>query len=249
MIAGFPNLAFYDSELLDDSSVSARPRKIASRFFDDTNACCVFVTHSNPETVFEQSMLNGGEATVIVSIVGDLLRRNPSLDPSSIGIISPYASQTRLLRDLFTNGDAAESLARSRESINDEDDDDDDERLSSLSRIEINTVDGFQGREKDVIILSTVRSNKRGHIGFLTDKRRLNVALTRARDALFVVGNEQTLRKAKAVVVPTLVQAQQGDGNSKAAVDDNSDAGMWSLFLDWMDERGLVRQWTAPSTA
>ena len=64
---------------------------------------------------------------------------------------------------------------------------------SKLSDIEINTVDAFQGREKDIIIISCVRSNNssqlKGSLGFLVDKRRMNVAITRPRHFLFVVGN------------------------------------------------------------
>ena len=70
-----------------------------------------------------------------------------------------------------------------------------------LADIEINTVDAFQGREKDIIIFNCVRSNtmntEQASLGFLTDKRRLNVAITRPRHFLFVVGNEKTLVKDK----------------------------------------------------
>ena len=68
-----------------------------------------------------------------------------------------------------------------------------DHRAMQLSRVEVKTVDGFEGREKDVVIFSTVRNNAAGQIGFLADRQRLNVGLTRARRGLFVVGSLRTL--------------------------------------------------------
>jgi superfamily I DNA and/or RNA helicase len=59
--------------------------------------------------------------------------------------------------------------------------------------VEIDTVDGFQGREKDAVVISLVRSNTKGELGFLTDTRRMNVALTRARRKLIVFGDSATL--------------------------------------------------------
>lgn len=84
--------------------------------------------------------------------------------PPDVAVIAPYAAQVRLLRS----------------------------RLDHAG-LEIDTVDGFQGREKEVVLISMVRSNARGEIGFLSDVRRTNVALTRARRKLVVVGDSATL--------------------------------------------------------
>jgi superfamily I DNA and/or RNA helicase len=86
---------------------------------------------------------------------------------NKISIISPYAAQVRLLR----------------------------ERLSGLP-IEVDTVDGFQGRETEALLISLVRSNADGEIGFLKDVRRMNVALTRARRGLIVIGDSATIGSA-----------------------------------------------------
>ncbi|GAA6021532.1 hypothetical protein JCM11491_006473 [Sporobolomyces phaffii] len=229
-ISAFPNLSFYRSALQDANSVKTRPLPPRSRFFtseppdatagtSSESLPVAFVSHSGPEAVNRRSTLNRTEVDLIVEIVGDLLDRNPALDPRDIGIISPYFAQTQLLVNTFESGWAAKRLSKLLGRS----------RASELQSIEINTVDGFQGREKKIIILSTVRSNRAGRIGFLTDKRRLNVALTRAKDALFVVGNKDTLRLAAA--------------NDWIESDPDSDAGIWRRFLAWCEQRGLVREW------
>jgi len=86
------------------------------------------------------------------------------VSPAAIGVITPYAAQARLLT----------------------------ERLPDEA-LEIDTVDGFQGREKEAILISLVRSNDQGEIGFLADTRRMNVAMTRARRKLIIVGDSATL--------------------------------------------------------
>ncbi len=85
--------------------------------------------------------------------------------PSQIGVIAPYRAQVRRLREL----------------------------LADVDGLEIDSVDGFQGREKEAIVVSLVRSNPEGEIGFLADTRRTNVALTRARRKLLVIGDSATL--------------------------------------------------------
>ena len=89
------------------------------------------------------------------------------MEEADIGIITPYAGQVRAIRD---------ALPELYESV------------------EVHTVDGYQGREKEVIIFSCVRSNSDGIVGFLSDARRLNVALTRAKRGLIVIGDPDTLR-------------------------------------------------------
>lgn len=91
-----------------------------------------------------------------------------------VGIISPYRAQVQLLRRLI----------RKREFFK-----------PFRHLISVNTVDGFQGQERDVVILSLVRSNDDGQIGFLRDLRRMNVAITRARMKLIILGNVATLTK------------------------------------------------------
>lgn len=90
--------------------------------------------------------------------------RAAGLGPAAIAVITPYAAQARLLR----------------------------ERLAE-PELEVDTVDGFQGREKEAVIVSLVRSNRDNEIGFLSDVRRINVALTRARRKLMVIGDSATI--------------------------------------------------------
>lgn len=91
-----------------------------------------------------------------------------------VGIISPYRAQVQYLRQ----------LVRKREFFK-----------PFRHLISINTVDGFQGQERDIIIISLVRSNDEGQIGFLRDLRRMNVAITRARMKLIILGDRQTMTK------------------------------------------------------
>ena len=100
----------------------------------------------------EGSRLNEGEAAAALRHARDLVEAG--VRPEEIGIISPYNGQVSFLRAL---------------------------RPDELRDIEISTVDGFQGREKEAIIISAVRANPDRTVGFLSDRRRMNVAVTRAR--------------------------------------------------------------------
>ena len=91
-----------------------------------------------------------------------------------IGVISPYRAQVQYLRHLFKKHEFFKPYRR---------------------LITVNTVDGFQGQERDVILISMVRSNEDGQIGFLRDLRRMNVAITRSRMKLIILGDVETLTK------------------------------------------------------
>lgn len=132
-----------------------------------------FEEQTNP---LSQSRLNTSEALLLVKTLRDYVRtlgmQRMINDRIDFGIISPYKSQVQLLRKLIKQSNFLKPL---------------------LPQISVNTVDGFQGQERDVVMISMVRGNDDGRIGFLNDLRRMNVAITRARMKLIVLGDTTTL--------------------------------------------------------
>ena len=112
-----------------------------------------------------ESKANPGEAQLVAAEAQRLLARG--VPPRDMAVIAPYDAQVQLLRQL----------------------------LAEHPDLEVDTVDGFQGREKEAVIVSLTRSNEAGELGFLADIRRMNVALTRARKKLVVVGDGATVRR------------------------------------------------------
>ena len=166
-ISDFPNNRFYDGKLEDGVDRSDREAP-AGMLWPDWDAPLAFLPVEGEELLSPDgaSKENSVEASWVVKILMGLIEEG-GLEFSSIGIITPYAGQVRAIRDMIPE---------------------------SMQDVEVRTVDGYQGREKDVIIFSSVRSNPDGNVGFLSDRRRLNVALTRSRRGLIVVGNPETLR-------------------------------------------------------
>lgn len=174
-IMGFSSRQFYDGKLRAAPGIGSRG--LGDGFealeFVDT-AGCGFDEKKNDRL----STYNTDEASLLLKHLAllfnqieteqkDILNEN-----FTVGIISPYKAQVKTLEELMAESPMLSSYAQ---------------------YISINTVDGFQGQERDVIYISLVRSNDKGEVGFLKDYRRMNVALTRARKKLVVVGDSATL--------------------------------------------------------
>ena len=173
-IMKFSSEYFYDNELVANDSVkneTLAPDESPVEFID--TAGCGYSEAQDPETL---SRFNEDEARMLMGLVEALVERIGSdqwLDKNlSLGIITPYRAQVDCLHKL------AESSAIL-------------EPLHAL--ISINTVDAFQGQERDVIAISFVRSNDKSEVGFLGDIRRTNVAMTRAKKKLIMIGDSATL--------------------------------------------------------
>ncbi|KAF9265736.1 P-loop containing nucleoside triphosphate hydrolase protein [Marasmius fiardii PR-910] len=179
----------------------------------------IFLDHTGNESLKAKSRVNWSEAHIVAAVVEDLLLNNDDLSGKDIGIIAPYAAQISLLTRLFNSDPKYEQRFRSVLG---------DHRAMQLGHIEVKTVDGFEGRQKEVIIFSTVRNNAGGYIGFLADRRRLNVGLTRAKRGLFVVGSASTL-KAGRIGGHMNGQAKTGKG-----------ADSWKRYIQYLTEQNLI---------
>lgn len=173
-IMSFPSKWFYHNGLIADPSVSGtrlRPNQLPIDFLD--TAGCGFTEAQDPETL---SRFNEEEAALTINVTEQLIEEigvDHWLEEGlTMGLITPYSAQVDRLRKLAESSAVMEPLSR---------------------HITIHTVDAFQGQERDVIIISFVRSNNQAEVGFLSDIRRTNVAMTRARKKLIMIGDSATL--------------------------------------------------------
>jgi ATP-dependent RNA/DNA helicase IGHMBP2 len=169
-IQAFSSAEFYDGELVADPSVAAHRLCDLPGVRSEplTEAPVRFIDTAGAGYDEEQeedteSRFNRKEAALAAKQVRALLAAGVA--PEQVAVIAPYRGQVRLLREL----------------------------LAGHVGLEIDSVDGFQGREKEAVVISFVRSNPEGEIGFLADTRRTNVALTRARRKLIAIGDSATL--------------------------------------------------------
>lgn len=186
-ILGFPNQQFYDNQLQSAISVAQHflPEDSYPLSFIDT-AGCGFEEVLHPEN---RSLSNPGECQILFE---HLIKNIAMYSGVSIGIISPYAEQVRWIKQQMA---AQKQLA--------------------FLDIEVNTIDGFQGQEKEVIYMSLVRCNDKAEIGFLKDQRRLNVAMTRAQKKLVMIGDSATITSH--AVFSDLIQYVEQNGHYQSA--------------------------------
>lgn len=171
-LIAYPSLSMYQNRLQTDASVLGRRLEDLPEIAPDPERPGPFLFldtagmgFSESDPLLNSSTSNPAQAARTASEIQRLLARG--VPATEVAAITPYSAQVKLLREL---------LAR-----------------EVTQGLEIGTVDGFQGREKEVIVLDLVRSNDTGQIGFLSDVRRTNVAITRARSFLLVIGDSATL--------------------------------------------------------
>ena len=198
-IAEFPSKEFYGGKLKADASVKKHnlldllPEEPNSGLKPEDAKPFLFVDTCGSEGYKERTRAGSTskENAGEAELVVAIAERLLSLGvkPEDIAVISPYVDQVaRIKKELRVEG------------------------------LEIKTVDGFQGREKEVVIVSFVRSNKSGEVGFLRDLRRLNVSITRARRKLVLIGDSQTLESEECY--KRLIELAKERGGYKRVVGD-----------------------------
>ncbi|KAI3817063.1 hypothetical protein L1987_10850 [Smallanthus sonchifolius] len=173
-ISLFPNYKFYQNQILDAENVTCKSyeKKYLSGPMFGPYSFINVVGGKEEKDEDERSLRNMVEVALVIKIVQNLYKAwQASRKKLTIGVVSPYAAQVVSIQEKLANKY---------------------EKLDGFS-VKVKSIDGFQGGEEDIIILSTVRSNSNGTIGFLSSPQRTNVALTRARHCLWILGNERTL--------------------------------------------------------
>jgi len=187
-IAMFPSDLFYGGKLLNGVSPPER-RPLAGFPWPREEFPVAFVPVPHGQEVDDGvSKKNEEEANAACDAVAALLAGG-QCTPLDIAVVTPYAAQVRLIRRLTRK------------------------LLPSPPYVEVSSTDGFQGREKEAVVFSAVRSNDYGQVGFVSDWRRVNVSFTRARRGLIVIGNDVTLRRG--------------------------DPDTWMPWLAWADAHGI----------
>ncbi|KAM4124279.1 hypothetical protein ACB094_01G218800 [Castanea mollissima] len=189
-ISFFPNQEFYNSQISDAPNVIERGYE--KRFLQGNiygSYSFISIDHGKEEFDGGHSPKNMVEAAVVSEIVANLYEEFlVTKKKVSVGVISPYKTQVYAIQEKVKGYSKYSDSGFS---------------------VSVRSVDGFQGGEEDVIIISTVRSNDNGSIGFLSNLKRANVALTRARYCLWILGNGTTLLKSDSVWKKLVLDARE----------------------------------------
>lgn len=171
-ICAFSSKEFYQERLKTAVPDNARPLP-ASAFAWPTlptgqPARMVLIPCAAPEDIGQKSKSNRGQALVCREVCSQLLSFPPGSTPQApltVAVLTPYSRQRELLKQMLPKSDM----------------------------LEISSIDGYQGREADVVVFVTTRCNVHGQLGFLSDMRRLNVTMTRAKAGVVIIGHKETL--------------------------------------------------------
>jgi len=177
-ISAFPSSYFYSSKLVDSVPAAAFEQAVIKKLYQSFSPY-QFLDIQGIEVWDNNSVMNKEEAALVCSIVGHVVMAlseaqgtggggSDAAKPRTIGIITPYSAQKLLLEQNLP-------------------------QMPPGLQCTVDTVDAFQGAERDIIILSCVRSNSSGELGFLTNANRLNVALTRAKFCMCIIGSAASL--------------------------------------------------------
>jgi len=174
-IMAYPSSVFYQNKLKANAAIAHQllfPEDIPLNFID--TAGCGF-----DEKLEGTSTTNPEEAAFLfrhlTQLVNTLNASFTAQNFPTIAVISPYKAQVQVLKEQFKDSPELQKYA---------------------DKVSVNTIDSFQGQERDIVYICMTRSNTNGEIGFLADIRRMNVAMTRARKKLVVIGDSSTIAKS-----------------------------------------------------
>ncbi|KAJ6684157.1 DNA2/NAM7 HELICASE FAMILY [Salix viminalis] len=220
-ISLFPNKEFYNGLIQDAATV--KERNCQKQFLQGN----MYGPYSFINVASENEQFNNGgskknlvEVAVVSELVANLFKEfTRARKRMSVGVISPYNAQVYAIQ---------EKIGKTYSSYSD-------------FVVNIRSVDGFQGGEEDVIIISTVRCNANGEIGFLSNRQRVNVALTRARYCLWILGNGSTLVSSDSIWKNLVTDAkergcfydaEEDTSLSKAIMDALFETGQYDALLN-----------------
>ena len=194
----FPSTSFYNGLVKSGTPAAMRPAPKGFPWPIPSVPIAFLPTPQDAlETTDNMSYNNKAEAEQVMNVLVGLLAAG-ELRPCHIGIVTPYAAQVKLIRSYLRSRGVRTGI----------------DKETGEAGIEVSSVDGYQGREKELMIVSTVRANNLNTIGFVADARRCNVTLTRARRGVIVIGHASTLSR---------------------------DRRTWGPWVQWVQKSGLTR--------